>query len=125
MAKQVSKLSRDWIKRMRADFKEFLEETHFPNPKRMGKRGPEFEYPEWLIMFIAILSVKCKAKSYQAIHRMTMEYWSTIAEGLGLKPISESQLRGRLKKICHSPRKPAAFVFQLFPQLEEKAYCER
>ena len=72
MAKQVSKLSRDWIKRMRADFKEFLEETHFPNPKRMGKRGPEFEYPEWLIMFIVILSVKCRAKNYLAIWRIPL-----------------------------------------------------
>jgi hypothetical protein len=39
-----------------------------------------------------------------------------IAEGLSLKPISESQLRERLKKICHTPRRPAAFMFQIFLQ---------
>ena len=125
MAKQISKLSRDWIKRTRADFKSFLTETGFPYPKREeGSRGPEFLYPEWLIMFIAILSVKCKVKNYQAIHRMTAEYWEAITEGLRLKIISERQLRERLKKICHSPRKPATFIFQLFPQMEKKTYCE-
>jgi len=125
MAKQISKLSRDWIKRTRADFKSFLTETGFPDPKREeGSRGPEFLYPEWLIMFIAILSVKCKVKNYQAIHRMTAEYWEAITEGLRLKIISERQLRERLKKICHSPRKPATFIFQLFPQMEKKTYCE-
>ena len=126
MAKQVSKLSREWIRRVRADFRSFLTETGFPDPKREeGSRGPEFEYPEWLIMFIAILSVKCKVKNYQAIYRMAAEYWDQAAEGLKLKPISERQLRDRLKKICHSPRKPAAFVFQLFPELEKEACRER
>ena len=67
---------------------------------------------------IAILSVKCKAKNYQAIYRMVLEYWDVIAEGVRLKPISETQLRGRLKKIGHSARKPATFIFQLFPGLE-------
>ncbi len=76
-------------------------------------------------MFIAVLSVKNKLKNYLAIHRRVTEYWDPLAEGLKLKPISERQLRDRLKKICHSPRKPAAFIFQLFPELEEKAYCER
>jgi hypothetical protein len=126
MAKHVSKLSCDWIRRARADFRTFLDETKFPDPKREeGSRGPEFAYPEWLIMFIAILSVKCKVKNYQAIYRMAAEYWDQVAEGLKLKPISERQLRDRLKKICHSPRKPAAFIFQLFPELEKEACCER
>jgi len=119
MAKPVRKLSAEWIRRTRADFRDFLDETKFPDPKREeGSRGPEWKYPEWLIMFIAILSVKCKAKSYQALYRMAMEYWDLIAEGMKLKPISETQLRGRLKKIGHSPRKSAAFIFQLFPGLE-------
>ena len=117
--KPVGKLSRAWISRTRADFRTFLKETGFPNPKHDGERGPEFKYPEWLIMFIAILSVKCKAKSYIAIHNMTNTYWDTIAESMGLDPISERQLRDRLKKICHSPRKPAAFIFQLFPAMEQ------
>jgi len=45
-----------------------LDETKFPDPKREeGSRGPVYKYPEWLIMFIAILAVKCKRKSYVAI----------------------------------------------------------
>lgn len=120
MAKSVvNKISPDWIRRNKADFKRFLQETGFPEPKRDGIRGPEFEYPEWLIMFIAILAVKCKIKSYVGIHQMIKEYWKTIAEGLKLEPISERQIRDRLKKICHSSGKPATFIFQIFPELDE------
>ena len=119
MAKSVNKISLDWIRRNRTDFKRFLDETKFPHPCREGTRGPEFAYPEWLIMFIAILAVKCKQKHYVQIHRMAKEYWDVIAEGLELRPISERQLRDRLKKICHTPGKPAAFIFQLFPELDE------
>ena len=119
MAKPVRNLSREWIKRTRADFRTFLNETKFPDPKREeGSRGPEYKYPEWLIMFIAVLSVKDKRKSYVSIHKMVSEYWDVIVEGMKLKPISERQLRDRLKKIGHSARKPAAFIFQLFPGLE-------
>ena len=119
MTMKISKLSRSWIRQTRKDFKEFLEETEFPDPKRTGERGPEFRYPEWLIMFIAVLAVKCKLKAYKAIHRMSTEYWDTITQGLKLKPISERQLRDRLKKICHFPGKPATFIFQIFPELDE------
>ena len=70
-------------------------------------------------MFIAILSVKLKIKTYVQIHKMAMEYWELIARDLDLKPISERQLRDRLKKICHQPGKPATFIFQLFPELEQ------
>lgn len=119
MAKHICRLSREWIKRTRADFKAFLDETKFPDPKRQeGSRGPEYKYPEWLIMFIAVLSVKDKRKSYISIHKMVTEYWDIIAEGMKLKPISERQLRERLKKIGHSARKPATFIFQLFPGLD-------
>lgn len=122
---RVNKLSSPWISQTRKDFRSFLKETRFPNPVRLGKRGPEFEYPEWLIMFIAILSVKCKLKSYLAIHRMAQEYWEIIANGLSLLPISERQLRDRLKKICHFPGKPAAFIFQVFPELEQRQGSKR
>lgn len=118
--KKVTKVSIDWIKQTRKNFRSFLKETEFPNPVRSGERGPEFKYPEWLIMFIAILSVKCKLKNYLAIYRMTKEYWSVISQGLNLKLISERQLRDRLKKICHQPRKPAAFIFQVFPELQQR-----
>jgi hypothetical protein len=116
MAKQVPKLNPDWVREARDYFKKFLKVTKFPHPVRNGNRGSEFEYPEWMITFIAVLSVKCKVKSYLKIHELSMRYWDIIAEGTNLKPISERQLRERLKKICRSPRKPAAFIFQVFPQ---------
>ena len=106
MTKQVQKISKKWIEQNRLLFREFLDETDFPDPQRLGERGPKFRYPEWLIMFIAILSVKLKVKSYVQIHRMAVQYWDQIAAGLDLKPISERQLRDRLKKICHHPRRP-------------------
>jgi hypothetical protein len=62
-------------------------------------------YPEWIIMFIAVLSVKMKVKSYVQIHKMAMQYWDIIAKGLSLRPISERQLRDRLKKNLPSPWK--------------------
>lgn len=116
MKKQTPKLNPKWVKEARDYFKEFLKVTKFPHPVRNGTRGSEFDYPEWLIMFIAILSVKAKVKGYLATHRLALQYWDIIAEGLEKKkPISERQLRDRLKKICHSPGKPASFIFQIFP----------
>ena len=118
MAKKTNKISARWIRETRRDFREFLDETNFPDPERLGERGPAFTYPEWLIMFIAILSVKLKIKTYVQIHKMAVTYWEYIGEGLNIKPISERQLRERLKKIRHFPGKPATFIFQLFPELE-------
>ena len=118
MAIKSNKISTRWIRETRNDFRAFLDETDFPDPQRLGERGPVFKHPEWLIMFIAILSVKLKIKSYVQIHKMAVKYWSVIAQGMDLTPISERQLRERLKKIRHFPGKPAAFIFQLFPELE-------
>lgn len=117
--RKTNKISREWISQTKEDFLLFLKETNFPHPTRLGERGPGFRYPEWLIMFIAILAVKCKKKTYIAIHKLAKEYWDVIAQGLDLKPISERQLRDRLKKICHFPGKPAAFIFQVFPQMQQ------
>lgn len=114
--KQPTKLNPQWVKKTRDYFKKFLKVTGFPHPERNGARGSKFDYPEWLIMFIAVLSVKAKTKNYLAIHRLAVQYWDIIAEGLKLKPISERQLRDRLKKICHKPRKPAEVIFQIFPK---------
>jgi hypothetical protein len=119
MAKRAKKISKKWIEQTREFFRDFLDETNFPDPDRTGERGPKFQYPEWLIMFIAVLSVKMKIKTYVQIHKMAMEYWKLIAKDLNLKPISERQLRDRLKKICHQPGNPAAFIFQIFPELEQ------
>ncbi len=126
MAKQkVLKVSPEWIKQTREDFRSFLDETGFPDPERMGQRGPAFTYPEWLIMFIAVCAVKFNRKTYLAIHRMARDYWDVIAQGLDLPLMSETQLRERLKKICHQPRKPATFIFQLFPDLEQRYQGQR
>lgn len=123
--KREMKLSEAWIRKTRQHFRRFLDETKFPDPVRLGSRGPELAYPEWLIMFIAVLAVKGKCKQYKAIHRMVSLYWSVIAEGLDLAPISERQLRDRLKKICHYPGNPAAFISQLFPGLEQEPGGQR
>jgi len=120
MTKKSNKISTRWISETRDEFRAFLEETDFPAPERIGERGPKFTYPEWLIMFIAILSVKMQIKTYVQIHKMAVRYWDIIAKGLDLTPISERQLRERLKKILHFPTKPAAFIFQLFPELDPR-----
>lgn len=125
MDKHISKISSEWIRETRAMFIRFLEETGFPNPERLGERGPVFRYPEWLIMFISVLSVKLKISTYIGIHKMTLQYWDVIAEGLDLKPVSERQLRDRLKKISHYPGKPAAFVFQFFPETDRTEHFQR
>lgn len=111
----VPKLNPEWIKQTKTEFNDFLRATHFPEPVRNGIRGSTFDYPESLIMFIAVLSVKAKVKRYQGIHRLVVQYWEWLTPDPHLAPISETQLRERLKKIRHSPRKPAGFIFQIFP----------
>ena len=49
MAKRAKKISSKWIEQTREYFRDFLDETDFPNPDRTGERGPKFQYPEWLI----------------------------------------------------------------------------
>ncbi len=98
LAPSVPKLNPKWIKQTPTDFLEFLRVTRFPELRRNGTRGSTFEYPEWLIMLIAVLSVKCKVQTYQGIHRLTVQYWDWLTPPPGLAPISESQLRDRLKK---------------------------
>ncbi len=113
-----AKLSYKWISECRRYFRDFMSETGFEEPERNGTRGSRFEYPEWLIMFIAVLAVKCHQTSYVGIHRMTRTYWSQIAKGLNCadKPISERQLRDRLKKISYKPGKTPVFIQQIFPK---------
>lgn len=125
MAEGTRKISIKWMQKTRELFRGFLDETDFPDPERSGERGPTFKYPEWMIMFIAVLSVKLKIKTYVKIHKMAIDYWDVIAKDLHLEPISERQLRDRLKKICHHPNKPAAFIFQIFPELERQQSDKR
>jgi hypothetical protein len=61
------KLNPEWVREARDYFKQFLKVTKFPHPVRNGARGSEFDYPEWLVMFIAVLSVKAKVKSVTSI----------------------------------------------------------
>jgi hypothetical protein len=96
--KKARKISKKWIEENRLLFREFLDETEFLDPERTGERGPKFQYPEWLIMLIAVLSVKLKIKTYIQIHRRAVAYRDQLTGGLQLKPISERQLRDRLKK---------------------------
>jgi hypothetical protein len=56
MEKQANKILTRLIRQNRDDFRIFLDETDFPDLQRLAERGPVFKYPEWLIMFIAILS---------------------------------------------------------------------
>ena len=116
MATGPNKISREWIKSCRKEFREFLKETRFPGIDRHGERGPSFTFPEWLVMFIAVIGVKSKIKSYIGLHRFVCEHWDNIGGDLGYRIISESQLRERLKKIRYEPGKPPGFVFQIFPE---------
>ena len=118
MTQKVRKISKKWTEKTRDYFRKFLKRTDFSAPDRLGERGPKFSYPEWLIMFIAALSVKLKIKTYVKIHKMALDYWDLIAKDLDLTTISERQLRDRLKKICHHSRKSVAFIFQMFPVVE-------
>ena len=117
MATKMPKLNPEWVKQARDQFQAFLEVTKFPHPLRHGMRGSTFDDPEWLILVIAVLSVKAHVKNYLAIPRLAVQHWDIHTEGLNrrtrTKPISESQLRDRLKNICHAPGKPAAFIRDL------------
>ena len=113
---EPGKLNPAWLKMFVREFRAFLKETKFPEPERNGERGSSFAYPESLIMLIAVLSVKCKVKTYLGIHRLAERYWQYLTPDKNLNLISESQLRERLKKIRHTPGKPARFIFQLFPE---------
>lgn len=116
MSKQIPKLNPKWVEQTKGYFLEFLKVTKFPHPVRNGTRGSEFDYPEWLIMLIAILAVKAKVKTYLAIHRLALQYWEIIAKDLKLKPIPETTLRYRLKKISYQLGKTPVFVSQIFPR---------
>ena len=113
---KTKKLNPSWIKKTKKYFLDFLKVTNFPMPLRGGERGTDYEYPEWLIMFISIMAVKLHIKTYMGIHKMSTEYWDLITDNKALKPISERQLRDRLKKIGHKARRAPGFIFQIFPE---------
>ena len=43
MDQEIRKISKDWILSLRKYFREFLEETGFPNPERLEERGPKLK----------------------------------------------------------------------------------
>ena len=109
-------VSKEWVQQTRAYFLEFLRVTKFPHVPRHGERGLTFEYPEWLIMLIGVLAVKCKEKTYVGIHRLCLRYWKELCgKEVQAPPISESELRLRLKKICFQPGVGAGYIQQIFP----------
>lgn len=64
-------ISAPWVRETRKYFLEFLRATKFPEFRAQRERGPEVEYPEWLIMLIGVLAVKSKEKTYVGIHRLS------------------------------------------------------
>jgi len=111
-----SMISKQWIQETREYFLDFLRATNFPELSRPGERGPEVEYPEWLIMLIGVVAVKSKEKTYVGIHRLSTRYWRELCgQEVTAAPISESRLRARLKKICFAPGAGAGYIYQIFP----------
>ena len=111
-----SMISKHWVKQTREYFLTFLRETHFPEFEQAEERGATVRYPEWLIMLIGVLAVKCKEKTYLGIHRLALAYWPELCgRQVPVPPISERQLRTRLKKICFVPGSGAGYIQQIFP----------
>ena len=69
-----SMISKQWIKKTREYFLEFLRAPHFPEFAPPRGRGRPGAYPEWLIMLIGVVAVKCKEKTYVRIHRLSPHY---------------------------------------------------
>jgi hypothetical protein len=114
--RRTGSISKEWVKETREYFLDFLRLTRFPELMRHGEHGFISDYPEWLIMLIGVLAVKCKEKTYVGIHRLSTNYWPELCgEEVKLPPISESQLRERLKKICFKPGVGAGYIHQIFP----------
>jgi len=111
-----SMVSKQWIEETRKYFLDFLRATNFPEFVHASERGPEVEYPEWLIMLIGVVAVKSKEKTYVGIHRLSTRYWRELCgKEVRVSPISESRLRARLKKICFVPGTGTGYVYQIFP----------
>jgi hypothetical protein len=114
--RSTGKISPKWVRQTRKYFLKFLQATHFPPVERHGQRGKTFEYPEWLIMLIGVLAVRCQEQTYLGIHRMTCRFWNELCgRQVQLPPISESQLRARLKKIGYQLGTAPGYVVQIFP----------
>ncbi|MEW6482708.1 MAG: hypothetical protein AB1397_06915 [bacterium] len=67
-------------------------------------------------MFIALLSVKQKIKSYLELHRFVKDHWDVMGGDLGYKVIPETTMRYRLKKSALRKGKTPGFVSSMFPE---------
>jgi hypothetical protein len=114
--RSTGEISPKWVCQTRKYVLKFLQATHFPPVERHGQRGKTFEYPEWLIMLIGVLAVRCQEQTYLGIHRMTCRFWNELCgRQVQLPPISESQWRARLKKIGYQLGTAPGYVVQIFP----------
>ena len=96
--KPTGSISKEWVSETREYFLDFLRLTRFPEMTRHGEHGFLSDYPEWLIMLIGVLAVKCKEKTDVGIHRLSTRYWRELCgEEVKLPPISEKQLRAILR----------------------------
>ena len=115
--RSTSKIAPTWVRQTRKYVLKFLHSTGFPPVERHGPRGKTFDYPEWLIMLIGVLAVKCKEQTYLGIHRMTCRFWKELCgQQVRRPPISESQWRERLKKIGYQLGAAPGYVVHIFPQ---------
>jgi hypothetical protein len=109
-------ISKRWVKQTRAYFLTFLRETKFPELDRHVARDEAFHYPEWLIMLIGVLAVKSQENTSLGIHRLSTRCGNELGGGqLKAPPISERQLRERLKKISFQPGSGAGYMQHIFP----------
>jgi hypothetical protein len=114
--RSTGEISPKWVCQTRKYVLKFLQATHFPPVERHGQRGKTFEYPEWLIMLIGVLAVRCQEQTYLGIHRMTCRFWNELCgRQVQLPPNSENQLRTRLKKIGYQLGTAPGYVVQIFP----------
>ena len=111
-----SMVSERWIRETREYVLEFLRATNFPEFSEQGGRGPEVEYPEWLIRLIGVVAVKSKEKTYVGSHRLSTRYGKErCGKEVRAAPLSESRLRARVKKIGFAPGTGAGYRYQIFP----------
>ena len=76
--RSTGKISPPWVRQTRTYFLQFLDATRFPAVERHGPRGKTLTDPEWLILLIGVLAVKCKAQSSLGLHRMTCRFWNEL-----------------------------------------------
>ena len=92
----TGKISPKWVRQTRQYFLTFLQATPFPPVERHGQRGKTFEDPDWLIMLIGVLAVRCQEHTSLGIHRMTCRFWNEFCgRQVQWPPISESPWRAR------------------------------